>query len=549
MPSQGSHSAPPPEPSHPTRNWIGESLSFSALAMVLIYAIVRNTCQALSRPFWFDEICTFMMVRLHPMSMMWTALKHGADGQPPGFYLAERFAVAFAANENIAFRWLSIFAFSVTLMCLFLLIRRRAGGAAAVVCASILLTTMLFDNHATEARPYSLVVACIAFALLCYQRAPAARWMTLMGISLALSQTFHYYAFFAFLPFLAAEGIWFLERREWRWKVWLALGFGFLPLAAFWPLLANSKAIYGQHFWSPPILEVAIYSYSIYLIKAHLAAWLLAGASAIAVLGTTLYGLRRRDSASGTAGQVTSTESSLDSSLQEPIMALTFLALPFLALIVTRVAHGGLVAKYVLSTVLGFPLAAGYVFCHWKRWRTALVAAGAIFLFAGLIFPRESFFWTHTGWKFSSPAPPIESFVELAGHSDLPVVVSEAHEFMLLSHYASPAWRARFVLVADGPKAVTYTGSDNADIELTVLAGYAPLRVYDFRSFAAEHPDFLLYSSNGGQYADWWPRRLKDDGYTLRPVAVKPLAEHDFLHRVFLVSRTGDSEGVRQAQK
>lgn len=547
MPNEETSAAPMPAASPVSRRWISEALSFFAMALLVGYAAARNLCQALSRPLWFDEICTFIMIRLHPMSRMWTALEHGADGQPPGFYLAERFAVAFAANENLAFRWLSILAFSVTLVCLFLLIRRRAGGAAGVVCAAVLLSTTLFDNFATEARPYSLVVACIAFALLCYQHAPWARWMIPMGFSVALAQSFHYYAFFAFSPLMIAEAIRFLERREWRWSVWIALGCGFVPLLAFWGLLANSKAIYGQHFWSPPTWDIVANGYSIYLMDSRLASWVIVGASAIAVLGTMLYG--RRVAASNQRASEPAMEASPGASLQEPIMALAFLALPFLALIATKIAHGGLVPKYVLSTILGFPLAGGYVFSTWKRCRPALVVVGAFVIFGGFVFYHERNFWSHNSWKFSSPAPPVESFVALAGHSDLPVVVSDSHEFMLLSHYACPAWKARFVLLADGPQAVVYTGSDNADIELSILAEYFPLPVYDFRSFVAQHPTFLLYSSNGGQDADWWPRRFKNDGYTLRPAAVKPPTEHDFMHRVFLVTSAKDEAVVRQAQK
>lgn len=547
MPNQETSTAPMSADARAPRRWISEALSFFALAILIVYAATRNLCQALTRPLWFDEIDTFILIRLQPMSRMWTALKHGADGQPPGFYLAERFAVAFAANENLAFRWLSMFAFSVTLVCLFLLVRRRAGGAAGVVCAAIPLSTILFDNFATEARPYSLVVGCIALALLCYQHAPAARWMILMGFSLALAQSFHYYAFFAFLPFMVAEAIWFLERREWRWRVWIALSFGFVPLLAFWPLLANAKAIYGQHFWSPPTWDMAVNSYSLFLMDSRLASWVILGASAVAVLGTALYGGRTATSNQRASDQAL--ERSPGTSLQEPMMVLTFLALPFLGLAATRIAHGGLVPKYVLSTILGFPLAGGYIFSTWKRWRPALVAVGAFLIFGGFVFYHERIFWSQNNWKFSSPAPAAESFVALAGHPDLPVVVSDSHEFMLLSHYASPAWKARFVLLADGPQAVIYTGSDNADIQLSILAQYFPLPVYDFRSFVAQHPTFLLYSSNGGQDADWWPRRFKNDGYTLRPVAVKPLAERDFMNRVFLVtSAKKDDTGIHQAK-
>jgi 4-amino-4-deoxy-L-arabinose transferase-like glycosyltransferase len=513
------------------KSLIPKALSFFALAVLIAYAAARSLCQAATKPFWYDELCTFLMVGQQPISRMWEALKHGADGQPPGFYLVERFAVALTTNENIGFRWISIFAFSITVLCLFLLIRRRCGNMVALLCAAIPLTTALFDYFSVEARPYSLVVACIAFALLCYQRAPAAGWMVLLGLSLALAESFHYYAFFAFSPFLVAEGVLFLERRQFRWGVWLALSFGFLPLAAFWPLLATAKALYGTHFWSQPTFSMAEFSYADYFGTSPDVGRAIAAVAAVAILGSMLYASRRE--------KVTDrVEETLDTSLQEPMMALTFLIVPFIAFAATAIAHGGLAPKYALSSVLGFPLAIGYVLRRRGGRTGALAAAGIACLFIFVLVPRETSFWKYHAWTFPSPAQPVESLARLAGHEELPVVVSDSHDFMQVAHYASPEWKERFVSVVDAPRAVAYSPSDNADVELAILANYSQLHVYDFRSFVALHPAFLLYSGNGGQGGDWWPGALKDGGYTLRPVAVKPLAEHDYMHRVFLVTST-----------
>jgi hypothetical protein len=122
--------------------------------------------------------------------------------------------------------------------------------------------------------------------------------------------------------------------------------------------------------------------------------------------------------------------------------------------------------------------------------------------------------------------------VASANYPDLPVVVSDVHDFLQLAHYASPGWAGRFFSVVDAPQSVIYVGSDTGDKELGIMRSYAPLQIYDFAPFVAEHPVFLLYSSGGGAGLDWWPPRLLRDGYTLRPVAVR-----DIYHRVFLVSR------------
>ena len=505
-----------------------KNTSLFVLAMLILYSAFRSICQAATKPFWYDEICTFMMVRQHRISVLWSALRDGADGQPPGFYLAERLPTALIANENISFRILSIFGFLFTVLCLFFLIKKRRGSAVAVLCAAIPLITVLYDIFAVESRPYSLVVACISFALICYQKAPSGRWIILMGMSLALAQSFHYFAFFAFLPFLISEAVLLIAERQVRWAVWLAFGCGFLPLVAFWPLLSRSRVIYGEHFWSLPSLQMAEASYGWYLRTSLPTGMGLTAASAVAVLGTLLYRIRR--------GGLQESKGSV--SLQEPLMILSFLSLPFVAIAATKLAHSGMTSKYVLSTVLGFPLAVSYALPRSGRKGMALVFS----IFLLLLSSQEILFWSSYHGHFPSPADAVEDFVDSAGHGNLPVVVSDVQEFMPLAHYASPEWKKRFVSVVDPSQAVVYTGSDTGDKELPILASYFPLNVYEFHTFAAEHPTFLLYSSHGGLDGDWWPRKLQQDGYTLRPVAVKPRAEHDFFHRVFLVSRTEDAD-------
>jgi hypothetical protein len=530
MPTQDSTRPSSSESSPSLFNLYSDKLSTFLLAILLAYAGFTSICRAAARPFWYDEICTFIMLRQQRISYLWRALKQGADVHPPGFYIAERFAIAFAANENIAFRLLSILSFLCTVLCLFILVRKRRGGMISLLCAGISLSTVLYDYFAVESRPYSLVVACIAFALVCYERAPAVRWMVLMGFSLALAQSFHYYAFFSFLPFVVSEAVLFLTRRHLRWPVWLALGCGILPLIAFWPLLWPSRALYGAHFWALPSLRVAQSSYGLYLETLAPTGLYIAAATAFTVLVTLLYRIRQ-GGREGRASEV---------SLQEPMIILTFLSLPFIGVATAWVTHGGMTAKYVLSAALGFPLAVSYVFPRFGPKSPVPIAVLALFL---LTFTRqEKLFWSSYTGNFSSPAEPVEAFVGTAGHADLPVVISDPQVFMTLSHYASPAWSSRFVSVVDAPEAVAYVGTDSADKELPILAAYFPLHVYDFQAFVAEHPAFLLYSNQGGAGGDWWPRKLMHDGYALRPVALKPKEEFDFLHRVFLVSRVKDAD-------
>jgi hypothetical protein len=520
-PAPGVPSSPRPHIS------FAEKFALSALAILVIYATARNICHALVRPLWYDEICTLLIAQQKHLSVLWQAVVHGADGQPLAFYLLERTVAAFIQNENLAFRGVSILGFAVTLVCLFVAVRTRKGAAIALVCAAIPLATILFDMLAVEARPYSLLVACIAFAIVSYQRVPARRWVILLGLSLVLSESFHYFAVFAFVPFFLAEATYYGLTRELRRGVWIALLSGFVPLALFWPALSAMQKYMGPHFWAKPTLELALGSYSWYFLTPEEKPGLyLAAIAGVAVLFTMLVAVRNASRGERPAG----------APVHELALVLGLLSLPLVGFAVAGLAHGAMTARYMVPSILGFALALGFTLPRLRRWGFLLPAVTAVLLLFVIVL-QERQFWSDYNGQFVSPAASVEEFVTAGGHADLPVVVSDAHDFLQLQHYCDPAWRKRFVSVLDPTEAVVYTGNDTADKQLALLRRYTNLPIYDFQPFLAEHPAFLVYSSGGGLGGDWWPGRLKKDGFKLQNVSVRPREMNDYFHRVVLVKR------------
>ncbi len=70
---------------------------------------------------------------------------------------------------------------------------------------------------------------------------------------------------------------------------------------------------------------------------------------------------------------------------------------------------------------------------------------------------------------------------------------------------------------------------------LALTCRFIKLHVHEFRSFETEHSSFLLYSD--GTDFDWWPARLRKDGYLLEPVA------SDEKENVYWVKRNRDLHG------
>jgi Dolichyl-phosphate-mannose-protein mannosyltransferase len=495
-----------------------EKLATWGVVALIAYAAIAGIFRAASRPFWYDEMCTVAIARQPGMSAIWKALGHAADSHPPTYYFIERFADLFLPNQHIAFRLPSILGFCCIIFCVFIFVRKQNGPVCALLCSALLLMSQFYDPYAVEARGYALMSACVAIALVCYQRADALRWIFLMGLSLAAADAFHYYAVFALFPFAIAEGAFWLQTRRLRLGVWVALACGMLPVIAFWPLLSELRKYYGAHFWSKPGLMGALDVYGWFLNLSPYWGIAIAGAAFVGVVAVIISERVREDSGSREKHR-----------LQEKVLVLGLLALPLAVLAAMKMTHGGLTERYMLPAGLGIPLAAGFILPRFDR---RLLTLFGVFLCFGLA-AQESHFWLfhrhHLG-EVVSPAQGVEELVDKAGRRNLPVVVSNALEFFPLMHYGSPALVTRLVDLVDISQAIVYSGTDSTDKQMLVLRSYTPLQVYEFHDFAAKYPEFLLYSGGGG-WLDWWSARLADDGYVLRLVAVNEN------RRVYLVCR------------
>ncbi len=511
-----------------SRRPFGEIAAYLGLALIVLYATIRNICHAFVRPFWFDEICTVLMVRQQHLATLWQASKHGADSAPMFLYFVERVFVSLISNQELAYRAVSILGFALTLIFLFVAVRKRKGPMVALACVLVPMLSMLFEVFAVEARGYSMVAACIAFGLVCYQRVDSKHWVILLALSLVLAESFHYFAVFAFFPFLAAEATYFAINRRLRGSVWLALMAGFVPLAVFWPVLAAEHRYYGEHFWWPKAtVQAALGSYSWYFLWID-APWgpPLAGLAVVAVLTAILLTLREKSLS----------QDARTALLPEYVFVLVLLCLPLIGYAVAAITKNGVIEKYFLSAILGFSLTLGIILPKPRRWASAFVVASAALLLC-LLVSNEFRFWSGYTGKFVNPARYVQDLVSAGGYANLPVVVSDSHDFMMLQIYADPEWKKRFVVVLDPQQEIAYTGNDAGDRNLAIFRQYTDLPIYDFQPFLADHPSFLVYSGRGGLERDWWPARLKHDGFTMKNVSVPPVENHDYMHRVVLVTR------------
>lgn len=477
-------------------------LAAFGVAGLILYTIVRNLIVSASKPLWFDEIGTWVVARQPSISSLWGALKSGADGNPPALHLIDRLSSHFIANQEIAFRLPSILGYCITLVCIFVFVRRRSSGLVALFCAYATLATSL-AGYAIEGRPYSLVVSCIALALVCYQKAPATAWTFLMAVSLMFAQSLHYYAFFALFPFALAEGAVFLRTRSLRLGVWVAFATTFVPFIAFWPLMKGFKDIYGGHFWNKPTFYNAVQTYPAFL-KIGALDW---GWAIIAVFTFGMLAAVLKNPKSAIQDRTTP-----DPALwQDFALVLGFLSLPFVAFVVTKLGHGGMVNRYVLYGMLAFPIGFAHIIPRMGRRNFALL----VVFVSVLIGYQELSIWSSRIHKLVSPATSIEKSVASTPYPDLPVIITGQLEYLELAHYASPEWNRRFVFLLDEEQSIAHLGQDSAIVQIRVLSRYAPLHMTGLADLANQYPRFLLYSHHANA-SDWWPATLLHEGYSLQ---------------------------------
>jgi len=458
------------------------------LALLITYSIVRNLAAASAAPLWYDEILTWTVSSQISWARILKALMEGVDGQPFLFYVIEHAFLRIVANREIALRLPSILAFPVTLGCIFFYARRRAGDTAALLAAIFLFTTVLFYDYAVDARPYSMVVACFAIALICYQRTSKPYWVVGLALALSLGEALHYYALFCVLPFGAAELVYFLRERKVRWRVWVALACPLVPLILAWRIAANFKAMYGAHFWSQYGFRDIAATYGGFLVNnAPFGTFI-----AIVCVSIILRAFFFRGKQTGHCEDRTE-------AYMEGVLLLALLALPVTTFLATKVLHGAMLDRYVLPTILGIALAIGYT-------RMVLTPLLILVLFASalLIGGREILFWRSVNlYGADRFALADEAFIEQAGHADLPVVVTDAHLFLPLALYASPRYPQRLVYVVDQTKALQYLHWDTIDKNLVPLRNYVSFSMPDFREFAKTHPQFLLLTSDPESPYGW----------------------------------------------
>ncbi|MGD0519845.1 MAG: glycosyltransferase family 39 protein [Terracidiphilus sp.] len=481
----------------------GARRSIAVLLLILLAVGLCSALHAVAKPFWYDEICTVIISRLPGPSEIWNALDHAADTQPPAYYLVTRFARQLVQDDHLGYRLPSILGLMGTVFCIYIILSRRVSRLSAMVGATFVLCTPL-AAYAYEARPYSLMIACISCAILAWQRIEDSwRYALLAVISLAAAVSLHYYAILVFPAFIVAEASVWIFHRRFRAGAWASIVAGALPLLFFSKLLFKLHQAMAPNFWAQPSFMQVLTAPNWLFYLGHF--WGFTFSAGITAI--FLYFDVAKTAAPGEPGRRPVEEKAL--TIGEQVLILMLLWLPVIAVVAAKITHGGMTERYMMPTILGGALAFGYLSGKVPR------AVGAILLVLFLTSYALSSVRVVknavNGSLLDQRNAAIHEGQAIVAEYDgygMPIVISNLIRYFPMAYYTpAPSNRKLYVLV------------ESPDPHSLVLTQYTSIgQVEGYGGFVSRHREFLVVAGAGGgpgEGVEWLPARLAREGNTV----------------------------------
>lgn len=432
-----------------------------------------------------DELFTLNIARLPALADVWLALQTGAEQLPPFFYVLTRVSLSLFGESNISLRLPAILGFWVMSLCLFRFVSRRSTALYGLLAILFVLTTGAY-YYAFEARPYGLVLGFSGLALVCWQSLVEGkkRLPSLIGFALSLAAAIscHYYAVLVLLPFACGE----VARTLWRKRsdvlCWVAMAMSLTPLLFFWPLIRSARS-YSTAFWSQPSWGAIPGFYYFMLMSAVLPL------TAMLILAA-LYTIVLPDDFS--KGQHEAKGASLVRlNWPESAAAIGFLAIPFVAVAMAMWVTGAFTDRYALPATLGIVILLPFAFHPLLRGRGLLTLLLMLCLTVG--FVRRGGMTLEDAAKRVQARESVIKMLQAGREQDLPIVCSDPHSFLVLSHYAVPEIRSRLVYLADPELSMRYLRHNSIERGMfDLLKPVFRLNVKEYRPYIASKRPFLL---------------------------------------------------------
>ncbi len=468
-----------------------------SLAAVSVGYFVDILIRSANKLYWTDELFTVYLCRLPDFRSTWNAVMHGADFNPPLFYLLTRTSQMIFGHGAIATRLPETIGLWLFCLSIFFFVGRRAGIAAASIAALFPFFT-LANYYAYEARPHGLVLGWCGLALLCWQLASDTNtnrklWSLGLFVALVGAALTHVFAIYLLIPFGCAEIFTFLKERRLNWSVLLPLAL--TPVIAFpiyLPMLRAYRLLFHQvgGLQQRPLDVIQTFLSS--LLEPSIV-------FAFIVLAFLSFVSRAQPETETPAPTIPE---------REIVLAIAFACLPLAGLVGVKITHGVFFNRYFLASTAGWSILLGFVASKLlgRSMLAKWLLASLLVLFAADVGMALRHLINHSDFALVEPTSKLafssdvnrpmlrhEALVHLENDRD--ILVLHQLDYIYLVHYAPPSVASRL-----------YDGAiDNNDIILNayrLLAEWArvDLKTSTLDAFLKSHQQFLIYGSNDGQF-------------------------------------------------
>ncbi|MBI2685886.1 MAG: glycosyltransferase family 39 protein [Acidobacteria bacterium] len=483
-------------------DFLHEQPTWSLVYFIVFYLGCTLTASRL-KDFWYDELFTYHMSRLPDWKTIVSALKAGADLNPPPIYFFTRISHAVFGTGEIATRLPATLGFLLMLLCLYRIVAIRMNRPVAYSAIFFPLVTGAY-RWATEARTYGVILGLAAAAVMFWQQAGRVRENRALacvglGLCLTLAITTQAYGVLCAGPMLVGEGFRVWRSREIRWPVWMALLLPLCALAAYIPLLpAHNSVLLDNSVFRPEPASIARFYHL--LLDPSLFPLLI-------VFAICLWPGSRSNS---------DVQEELSIPIEEYAMATGFLLIPVASILVALAVTRVFMDRYGLPSIIGATLLFALLLARSGN-RRAPVYTVAVFGF-----------WCVAG-VMRMPGSAQDGLVRADTQRlddirpELPLVVSNGLWFLPMSHYSEPALAARLTYLIDRKSAVQFTGSNVFDVGYPILKQWYNIRgnIVPYDDFVKRNSPFLLYGPTPFPL-DWVVKKLIADGATVKVIAIRP---------------------------
>jgi hypothetical protein len=445
------------------------------LVLTALYA-AGVMLHARGKPFWYDEVFTVMAASAPDAASTWSAAQK-LDAAPPLTHLLAHFAVSWFGRGEIAVRLPQIAGFWIFCLCLYSFVRRRLGIFYGLAALLLPVATQAYE-YAYEARAYGLVLAFCGLMLVAWQVAAdsegARHALACAGIafSLAAALMCHYYAALLYLPLAAGEAYRTWQQRRMAWGIWLAMFLGAAPL--MWRVATIRAVVHGfsATSWSD-VQGIDVLDFWNDGLKSGLSALVLA----LVVMALWAWKSPAAPEAPEEPAQLAP---------WEMLAAITFLTIPFCAVVFGLLVTHVYSARYALAGLAGVVVLLPAVVAHMTRGRAligflmlALAALPLIVVSVTIPPPRD---------------PIAEETVLIDALKQGPVVVADGQLFMQMWLYLPETLKSNLLFLVDREASVKYQAFNTSAIDaaLTSVRDFYPIHALDYSAFAASGKEFRL---------------------------------------------------------